>query len=201
MRLRLVGPLGQRHAHTRCRVGPNPQRLRLRHLARARPERPPRMLRHRNPLGGSRGELCPPAYKTQVWAAAPDQLQHASSRGSIDGDRTDDGKRVRVNPPSSIHKSTAAKTLTLGLTASPWHDDGGRVSSIRDKPLVLAQFLVVNPMPPRNRATTGRGEARSEDRGGRLSLKGTKPARTQYKNGKRTDHNVYINIKSSLKTV
>jgi hypothetical protein len=39
----------------------------------------------------------------------------------------------------------------------------------------------------------------SEDRGGRLSLKGTKPARTQYKNGKRTDHNVYINIKSSLK--
>jgi hypothetical protein len=37
----------------------------------------------------------------------------------------------------------------------------------------------------------------SEDRGGRLSLKTTKPARTQYKNGKRTDHNVYIDIKSS----
>jgi hypothetical protein len=34
----------------------------------------------------------------------------------------------------------------------------------------------------------------SEDRGGRLSLQATKPARTQYKNGNKTNHNVYINI-------
>jgi hypothetical protein len=34
----------------------------------------------------------------------------------------------------------------------------------------------------------------SKDRGGRLSLQTTKPVRTQYKNGKRTNHNVYIDI-------
>jgi hypothetical protein len=34
----------------------------------------------------------------------------------------------------------------------------------------------------------------SEDIGGRLSLQTTKPARTQYKNGKEINHNVHIDI-------
>jgi hypothetical protein len=37
-------------------------------------------------------------------------------------------------------------------------------------------------------------KAGSEDRGGRLSLQATKPARIQYKNGKGTNHNAYIDI-------
>jgi hypothetical protein len=53
-----------------------------------------------------------------------------------------------------------------------------------------------NPSGP-NQPTKGLGAAPpypgakpgSEDRGGRLSLQATKPARTQYKNGKGTNHN------------